>query len=132
MVSGLAMMNHQRMGQIATWFCVAMLIVLSLVPGSERPHTGLAGQWEHFMAYAGTGVMATLAYRRALWTVLGLGLLSSALEILQNLVPGRGPAIMDAVFGTVGGAAGAAIAVLMAMAIANSPGLRKRRAWRDR
>jgi hypothetical protein len=51
-------MNHHLMGRVATWLCVALLIVLSLVPGPDRPHTGIAGQSEHFIAYAGTGMIA--------------------------------------------------------------------------
>ena len=122
-------MNPDRVGRIATWLCVATIVVLSLVPGDERPHTGLEGQWEHFMAYAGTGLIAMLAYRRALWTIAGLCLLSSVLELLQNFVPGRGPAVMDAIFSTAGGVTGAGMAVLLTLALPK--GLATRR-WRDR
>jgi hypothetical protein len=103
-------MSHQLVGCVATWLCVALLIVLSLVPGTDRPQTGLPGGWEHFVAYAGTAMIAMLTYRRA-------SLLSSMLEVLQNFVPGRAPAVMDAVFSTAGGALGAGVAAPLAFAV---------------
>ena len=69
------------------------------------------------MAYAGTGFLAMLAYDRSFRTIAGLCLLSSALEMLQNLVPGRGPAIMDAIFSSAGGAAGVGIALLITIVL---------------
>src|SRR5215831_3549280 len=101
-----------RIGRIITWLCVATIIVLSLVPGQLRPHTPLGGHWEHFLAYAGTGFIATGSYRNAMRTVVGLCLLSFSLELLQNFVAGRGPAKMDAIYSTLGAAAGAGAAVL--------------------
>ena len=83
--------SHQLVGRVATRLCVALLFVLSLIPGQDRPHTCMAGQSEHSIAYAGTAIIAMLSYRRALWTIIGLGLLSFMLEVLQNFVPGRGP-----------------------------------------
>src|SRR4051812_34471891 len=123
-------MNHRprTFGHAATWLCVATLVILSLVPGNERPRTGLEGQWEHFLAYAGTGLIATLAYYRPGWTIGGLCLLSSVLELLQNFVPGRGPAVMDAMFSTAGGIAGAGMAVLMTTVLDKSWPERR---WRD-
>jgi hypothetical protein len=44
--------------------CVAVIIVLSLVPGDERPHTGLAGQIEHALASFGTAVFLTADFER--------------------------------------------------------------------
>ncbi len=123
-------MGHQLVGRVATWLCVALLVVLSLVPGQDRPHTGLTGHGEHFMAYAGTGMMAMLSYRRLLWTIVGLSLLSSVLEILQNFVPGRSPAVLDAIFSSAGGAIGTGMALLLSLAVSYSP-VRKQRKWRD-
>ena len=41
------------------------LIVLSLLPGSELPHTGLPGQIEHVIAYCATAVFLGLGYSTA-------------------------------------------------------------------
>jgi VanZ family protein len=124
-------MDHNLVGQVATWLCVALLVVLSLVPGQDRPQTGMASQSEHFIAYAGTAIIAMLSYRRAFWTIIGLGLLSSILEVLQTFVPGRGPAVMDAVVSTAGAAVGTGMAALLAFVVSYSP-TRKQRRWRDR
>src|SRR5258706_10701060 len=122
-------MNHNLIGRVATWLCVALVVVLSLVPGQDRPHSGLVGHGEHFIAYAGTGVIAMLSYRRPLWTIVELSLLSSMLEVLQNFVPGRGPAVIDAVFSTAGAAVGTGMAALLAFAVSYGQ-TRKPRRWR--
>jgi VanZ family protein len=124
-------MSHQLVGRVATWLCVILIVVLSLVPGQDRPHTGLAGHGEHFIAYAGTGMIAMLSYHRPLWTIVGLSLLSSVLEILQNFVPGRSPAVLDMIFSSAGGTTGVGMAVLLSLAAAYGPA-RKQRRWRDR
>jgi hypothetical protein len=44
-----------RVAPLAGFAGIAAITILSLVPGSERPHTGLPGHAEHFAAYACTG-----------------------------------------------------------------------------
>jgi hypothetical protein len=46
----------------AGFFGVLAIIVLSLVPGAYRPHTGLPGQAEHFIAYCSTALALTLGF----------------------------------------------------------------------
>ena len=111
-------MDTDRIGRIAAWLCVTVIVVLSVLPGDERPHTGFPGQWEHVAAYAGTGLIATLAYDSAVRTIIGLCLLSSSLELIQNFVPGRTPAVTDAVFSTAGAAGGAVLAIFVGMVLA--------------
>jgi hypothetical protein len=41
------------------WTCVAIIVVLSLVPGNERPYTGLPGQIGHIIAYCGAASSRT-------------------------------------------------------------------------
>jgi VanZ family protein len=115
-------MTPDRIGHIATWLCIATIVVLSLVPGNERPDTGFSHHLEHFAAYAGTGLIGSLAYRRPVLIIVSLCLLSSVLELLQNFVPDRHPAVVDVVFSTLGAAAGAATRVLTAIALS----------WRER
>jgi hypothetical protein len=52
-------------------------------------------------------------YRHAIRTIVGLCLLSFSLELLQNIVAGRGPARADALYSTQGAAAGAGAASLV-------------------
>ncbi len=84
-------MKIETLARALAWLCIALIVWLSLVPGTMRPHTGASGHFEHFMAYAGTGFFCALgASRRGplLWG-LALTLLSGALEVAQLEVPGR-------------------------------------------
>jgi VanZ family protein len=98
---------------------VGLIIVLSLVPGSERPHTGVSGKGEHMMAYAGTGALAAMGYyyarqRLAFW--IAVATLSFMLEYLQNYIPGRSPHILDALAGWFGLSVGMALGALITVA----------------
>jgi hypothetical protein len=44
--------------------CVAVIMVLSLLPADERPHTGSSGQLEHTVAYFGTAVFLAAGFRK--------------------------------------------------------------------
>src|ERR1700730_19215050 len=68
--------------RVLTWGCVILLAVLSLWPGRgigflyvlpefNSMRTGLPGQVEHFIAYAGSAGMAMAGYR-ASWVACGL------------------------------------------------------------
>jgi VanZ family protein len=99
------MANAQRLARYSAWTCVALIIILSLLPGSERPHTGAPGKLEHFLAYTGTGVFAAFGYSLAsqrfiFW--MAIVILSSLLEFLQQYVPGRGPDAFDALASSSG------------------------------
>jgi hypothetical protein len=65
-------------------------------------------------------MIAMLSYRRSLWTIVGLSLLSSALETLQNFVPGRSPAVLDVIFSSAGATTGTGMAVLLSLAVSYS------------
>jgi VanZ family protein len=93
----------------AGFFGVLAIIVLSLVPGTYRPHTGLPGEAEHFIAYCSTASALALGFRSRASRVaiaLGLTLLAVLMEVLQLWVPGRNAAIMDAVVSSLGGLIG--------------------------
>jgi VanZ family protein len=86
-----------------------VIAVLSLVPGDARPHTDLPGRAEHFIAYAGTGLLFALGYyalRQRMLGLIGLAIASGAFEVLQNFVPGRSPSPLDALASTCGAAFG--------------------------
>ncbi|MEN9709942.1 MAG: hypothetical protein RIQ68_2350 [Pseudomonadota bacterium] len=81
-----------RLSPPAFWFCVVLILALSLVPGTMRPHTGASGHLEHFMAYAITGAVFMPGARSsmaALVAAVGLCWLSGAVEIAQLWIPGR-------------------------------------------
>lgn len=80
------------------WLCVLAIAILSLVPGGARPHTGLRGQAEHFLAYFLTAVMLgmqkqDLGYRSSL--AIALCAYAGTLETLQIWVPGRSAQLID-------------------------------------
>lgn len=84
----------------ASWICVAILIVLSLLPGSERLHTGLAGKLERLIACAGTGAVAVVGYptpwqRLIFWA--SVATLIFVLEYLQRYAPGGHADVLDSI-----------------------------------
>jgi len=95
--------------RVAGFFGVLAIIVLSLVPGIDRPHTGLPGVAEHFIAYYSTAFAFALGFRsRASRVVIALGLtlLAGSMEVLQLWVPGRHSATIDAAVSSLGGLLG--------------------------
>ena len=98
------------------WLCVLTITILSLLPGEERPHTGLSGRLEHAMAYAGTGFFIWFGYHhprhRALFWC-GLAIASCVFEVLQNFIPGRSPSVFDALASTLGLTFGYSVSALL-------------------
>lgn len=89
-----------------------VIIVLSLLPGDERPHTGASGNVEHLMAYVGTGCITALAFRNVSlpWLVLPFCAASGLFEIIQIFIPGRSAGFDNWFASTLGALAGALIA----------------------
>ena len=109
-------MTFLTIARAAGFFGVLAIIVLSLVPGTYRPHTGLPGVAEHFIAYCSTAFAFALGFRSSASRVviaLGLTLLAGSMEVLQLWVPGRHSAIIDAVFSSLGGLLGIALGGLL-------------------
>jgi hypothetical protein len=48
--------------RLLTWCCVILLAVLSLLPAQEMVRTGFPGQFEHFIADAGSAAIAMVGY----------------------------------------------------------------------
>jgi hypothetical protein len=85
-------MTFLTIARAAGFFGVLAIIVLSLVPGTYRPHTGLPGVAEHFIAYCLTAFAFALGFRSSASRVviaLVLTLLAGSMEVLQLWVPGR-------------------------------------------
>jgi hypothetical protein len=98
------------------WLAVLAIAILSLVPGELRPHTGLAGQSEHFLAYFLTGFLLSvqpgdLRYR----TVLAVALCtySGVLETLQIWVPGRSAQLIDFAASSSGALSGMIVVTIL-------------------
>ena len=88
---------------------VCLLVVLSVVPGAYRPHTGAPGDLEHLLAYGLTAAALALGWRSPVHIVgiiLGLLVLASGLEVAQLFVPGRGASWETALVSGFGGLCG--------------------------
>jgi VanZ family protein len=102
--------------RILTWSCVILLAVLSLLPAQDIMRTGIPGQLEHFVAYAGSASIATVGYRqRGAVRIVGLfWIYAGILEYLQQFSPGRHPSIADFAASALGALfGGLAVALLL-------------------
>jgi VanZ family protein len=100
-----------------TWFCVIILAVLSLLPAQDMVRSGVPGQLEHFLAYAGSTALAVAGYgqQRGAMRIIGLFVVyAGALEYLQHFSPGRHPAIADFAASALGALCGGLAASLLA------------------
>jgi VanZ family protein len=96
--------------------CVVVLIVLSILPGNGRPHTGSPGQLEHAVAYFGTAAFLALGFRKTtdrVTTILLLIGLAAMLEVIQLVIPGRNSQLIDWLASSFGAGAGMLAVVLM-------------------
>ncbi len=94
-----------RLSPPAFWLCVMLILYLSLVPGTMRPHTGASGHLEHFFAYAMTGAIFPPGARgrmSVLMAAVGLCWLSGAVEIAQLWIPGRTGEVAGFVWSSAG------------------------------
>ena len=84
--------------RLLTWCCVVLLAVLSLLPAQAITRTGLPGQFEHFIAYAGSAAIAMAGYglsRGGMRIIGGFWTYAGVLEYLQHFSPGRHPSLDD-------------------------------------
>ena len=93
----------RRLFQAAGVACLVAVVVLSVLPGAERPHVFGSGNVEHFLAYAGTAFFAsTLPVLRGWRIVVLLSAASLLFEGIQMFIPGRGPGLDNWGASTIG------------------------------
>ncbi len=93
---------------------VVAIVVLSLLPGGLRPHTGWAKTLEHAVAYLAVATVLGAAYgEKRVQPALWLAVLAAVLELLQFGVPGRTPALADFFASATGAFLGAELARLL-------------------
>jgi VanZ family protein len=98
------------------WLFWPALAVVTWGELTPHPPTIEIGQWDkaqHFTAYFGLALLATLGWglRRSLWVVfLAVVLLGGGLEVLQGLL-GRDAAWLDQLANTLGALAGTGTAI---------------------
>ena len=103
----LARREAAALPRLGAWACIALLAVLSLLPGAEIEvvRTGADTRLEHVMAYAGTMLLAGLAWGGSTPLPrigLRLVLYATALELAQLFVPGRNASFADLGSGVIG------------------------------
>jgi VanZ family protein len=72
------------------WLLVIGLVVITAVPASERPVTGVEHGYEHFLAFGFVGFIFALAYsRRPILLMLSAIVFTALLELIQIPLPTR-------------------------------------------
>jgi hypothetical protein len=99
-------MNYlDRTVQILAYVAVAVIIILSLVPGSARPQTGAPGPGEHVIAYLITAFLFGLR-STSISNLIALGIClvagAGVLETAQQWVPGRNAQLVDFIASSTG------------------------------
>ena len=102
-----------RLTRIASFFGLAAIVVLSLVPGEWRFSTGLAKAFEHGIAYCMVAALLTMASRGGLWPIPVLIGLAGILEFGQFWVPGRDANVSDFFASSSGTLVGSGLAALI-------------------
>ena len=90
------------------WVLIVGLTLITVVPASARPLTGLQHDLEHFIAFAAAGFFFGWAYRLRLATLLGcIVAFALILELFQIPLTTRHARIEDFIFNSMGAAVGA-------------------------
>lgn len=104
---GRSVRHGLRAAAVSSW---VVLAVLSLVPGTDRPHTGLGGNPEHLVAYGLAACVTGLAFAGRPRQLLGFSLASAVFELCQIRIPGRMPGVDN----WLASSAGACLGLLLA------------------
>jgi VanZ family protein len=119
--------------QAAAIMSLIALAVLSWLPKPMmETRTGAPSQVEHWMAYAGAGVLLKCGWplRRTRWMGVGLVALAAVLEVGQHWAPGRTPQMIDFASSAAGTFLGLAFTHVamhrLREALGSGPGGRKR------
>lgn len=101
--------------RLITWCCITLLAVLSLLPSQDMARTGIPGEIEHFVAYAGSASIAIAGYgrRSAVRVIVLFWGYAGVLEYLQHFSPGRHPSIADFATSALGAFFGGLAAALL-------------------
>jgi VanZ family protein len=92
---------------------VALIAILSLIPGDLQMRTGMPKTVEHFGAYFGVSLILVLGRSSIAHAVAAAILLSGfafVLEVIQEFIPGRNGGLADAAASSAGAFAGAVAA----------------------
>jgi VanZ family protein len=92
---------------------ISGLVILTIVPASERPVTGVEHHYEHFLAFSFSGLIYALSYPRRLVILFTRGVgFALALELLQVPLPSRHARLGDFVVDALAGCGGMVVSYL--------------------
>lgn len=94
---------------------IALIALLSLVPGGLRPHTGSPKQIEHFIAYTLAAAILTFGFGRSRHPMIigaALCLYAAALEVAQTVIPDRDGNVIDFLVSSSGAVLGCLFACI--------------------
>jgi VanZ family protein len=117
------MIAGSLVARIGAWLSVLALAVLSWTPGQYMVRTDvLTGHEEHFLAYLIANAIIAAATRGStpLRTAILLWLYAGVLELGQNFVPGRHPAIEDFVVSASGALVGIVLTTVLRARVSRS------------
>jgi VanZ family protein len=78
------------------WLLVIGLVVVTVVPASERPVTGVEHGYEHFLSFGFVGFVFALTYsRRPIFLMLSAIVFAALLELIQIPLPTRHARLED-------------------------------------
>jgi len=102
------------LGRAASWFCVIVLGVLSLLPADDIVRTDMGGHVEHVLAYATTALLLIMFHQSLapMQVFASLSAYAACLEYLQRFSPGRTPSLVDLAFSLTGTAVGLCVFVV--------------------
>jgi hypothetical protein len=103
---------YQTIARTLTWIGALVIVVLSVVPATDRPVTGGGQVFEHFTAFALVAGMSVIGYSLSLTQRFLLAVFfCGAIELLQVPLPTRHARVSDFAIDLVG--SGFAIAVVV-------------------
>jgi VanZ family protein len=80
----------KRIARASAWLLLLVIVVLSLVPASQRPTTSVTHFGEHFWIFFAVGLAFGIGYAKGWWILtVGLTAFAGAIELAQLAVPGR-------------------------------------------
>jgi VanZ family protein len=83
------------LARIVGWSLAAAIVVLSVVPATLRPESGLPNDVEHFAIFWATGLAFALGYTSTPLLATLLVVFAGTIEILQLFIPGRHARLSD-------------------------------------
>jgi len=102
----------QRICRFVGWILAFAILVLSVVPPSGRPTTGVSHNMEHLLIFLAMGLAFAVGYRDRLPAVAGgLLLFCGVIEVVQIWVPGRHARLSDFLVDVAAAGLGVAAAV---------------------